>query len=89
MPLILENAAHVLAEFPEIVQTLVLSLCILRFDNLWLILNLFPDPAADDFVLPPLLAVPIDLSPREATVYHEFHGAFFIRLGTPLGDLCV
>ena len=89
MPLILENAAHVLAEFSEIVQPLVLSLCILRFDDLWLILNMLPDPPADDFVLPPLLAVPINLCPREATIYHKFHGAFLIRLGTPLGDLCV
>lgn len=70
MPLILEYAVHVLAEFPEIAQPLVLCLCILRFEDLWLILNLFPDPPADDFMLPPLLAVPIDLCPREATVNH-------------------
>ncbi len=70
MPLILEYAVHVLAEFSEIVQPPVLSFSKLRFDCLWLILNLFGDPPADDFMLPPLLAVSIDLCPCEATFYH-------------------
>jgi hypothetical protein len=78
MPLILEYAVHVLAESPYIVQSLVLSFRILRFDGLWLILNLIPVPSGDDFMFHPLLAVPIDLSPREAAINHKFHGAFLI-----------
>ena len=78
MPLILEYAVHVLAECPYIVQSLVLSFRIFRFDGLWLIRNLIPIPSGDDFMLRPLLAVPIDLSPREAAINHKFHGTLLI-----------
>ena len=79
MPLILEYAVHVLAESPYIVQSLVLSFRILRFDGLWLILNLIPVPSGDDFMFRPLLAVPINnLSPREAAINHRFHGLLLI-----------